>query len=161
MAAQPTHSGGRSSTGGLGQSPVEFCAADAEQLRRLSHVAFCLSQSLLDKGDLGLRQVEGQTHHRDAVHHWGNGRHSLQVKVPRLDIGAATFNQRTFYDVLEFADIARKVVGLQRLQRRVRDVCHPDAHFVGQQLQKMLRQQRDIILALAQSRHANREPARR
>ena len=40
-----------SDAGGLGESPVELGAADAEQLRCLGHVAVCLCQGLLDKGD--------------------------------------------------------------------------------------------------------------
>ena len=45
------HTQAESGASGLGQSPVEFGAADAEQLRCLGHVAVCLCQGLLDKGD--------------------------------------------------------------------------------------------------------------
>ena len=99
-----------SGTGGLGQSSVELSAADAKQLCRLGHVAVCPSQGLLDQGDFGLGQVEGQTLDRNTGRNWRRWGRRLQVQVLWLDVGPAAFDEGTFYDVFEFADITGESV---------------------------------------------------
>jgi hypothetical protein len=81
-----------------------------------------------------------------------------EMEMFRFDHGAITLDQRPLHEVFQFTDVARKIVFLQRSQVRRTHGGVRDAHFRGEQAQKVSHQHRDVFLPVAQGRHMNCEP---
>src|ERR1700722_7122805 len=59
--------------------------------------------------------------------------------------------------VLQFADVARPVVGLEKIQRSLFYMANPFSGSLGISFNQILHQERNVVLPLAQSRYTDGE----
>src|SRR5581483_2127235 len=79
-----------------------------------------------------------------------------EAEVVGLELAAVAAKDHGAFDhVLEFADVAGPAMGGERLEAGVGDALDADAVLAGEALHELLREQRDVLHALAQRRNGN------
>src|SRR2546430_13179771 len=75
------------------------------------------------------------------------------MQVLDRNFAAAGESERSLKDVLELADVARKVIALELLQRRQRETRRRGARLRRKTLEDGARDEADVVAALPQRRH--------
>src|SRR5204862_7779203 len=76
-----------------------------------------------------------------------------QMEVFHSDFGASRESERSLKDILQFADVAWKIVALELVQRRWREPSRRGTGGRGQPLEDGRGDEADIVAAFPQRRH--------